>query len=108
MTLQENIQKKSERFGQLAPVFLEGANFALENQWINVNDDLPCNYEELITTEGYYKKETINVITLDIYGIIEGNYMVLYDNDKWGWKYGAKPCYWMLIPKLPKECNIEI
>ena len=47
MTLQEKIQKKAEGFGQLAPVFLEGANFALNNQWINVEDDLPCNHDEL-------------------------------------------------------------
>ena len=36
MTIQEKIQKKAEGFGKLAPVFLEGANFALENQWISV------------------------------------------------------------------------
>ena len=50
MTLQEKIQKKAEEFGWLAPVFLEGAKFALENQWINVNEDLPCNHEEMVHT----------------------------------------------------------
>ena len=103
MTLQEKIQKKAEGFGKLAPVFLEGAKFALENQWISVEEDLPCNHEELITTEGYYKKETINVITIDKYEIIEDNYMALYSNNTWHWKYGSNPCSWMLIPKLPKE-----
>ena len=48
MTLQEKIQKKAVGYGQLAPAFLEGAKFALENQWISVEDDLPCNHEELI------------------------------------------------------------
>lgn len=38
MTLQENIQKKAEEYGKLASVFLEGAKFALENQWISVDD----------------------------------------------------------------------
>ena len=47
MTLQEKIQKKAEGYGQLAPAFLEGAKFALENQWISVEDDLPCNHEKL-------------------------------------------------------------
>ena len=103
MTVQEKIQKKAEGYGQFAPAFLEGAKFALENQWISVENDLPCNHEELITTEGYYKKETINVITIDKYGIIEDKYMVLYDNGEWCWKYGMTPLYWMLIPKLPKE-----
>lgn len=31
MTLQEKIQKKAEGYGSLAPAFLEGAKFALEN-----------------------------------------------------------------------------
>lgn len=55
MTLQEKIQKKAEGFGKLAPVFLEGAKFALENQWISVDDDLPYNHEELLSKdkEGY-------------------------------------------------------
>ena len=35
MTLEEKIQKKAEGYGKLAPAFLEGAKFAMENQWIN-------------------------------------------------------------------------
>ena len=46
MILQEKIKKKAEGFGKLTPAFLEGANFALENQWISVEEDLPCNHEE--------------------------------------------------------------
>ena len=77
--------------------------------WISVEDDIPCNHEELITTNGRYEKNTIYVITIDKYGIIEGNHMVLYDNGKWEWKYGVPaPCYWMLIPKLPKESEIDL
>ena len=48
MTLQEKIQKKAEEYGKLAPAFLEGAKFALENQWISVEDDLPCNISKII------------------------------------------------------------
>ena len=103
MTVQEKIKKEAEGYGKLAPAFIEGAKFALENQWISVKEDLPCNHENLIITGNYYKKETINVITIDKYGIIEDNYMVLYDNDEWCWKYGMTPLYWMPIPKLPKE-----
>ena len=44
MILQEKIEQKAEGFGKLAPAFLEGANFALNNHWINVEDDLPCNH----------------------------------------------------------------
>ena len=49
MTLQEKIQKKAEGFGKLAPAFLEGAKFALENQWISVEEDLPINHKELLS-----------------------------------------------------------
>ena len=35
MTIQENIQKKAEGFGKLAPVFIEGANLVLNNMYIN-------------------------------------------------------------------------
>ena len=109
MTRQEKIQKEAEKYGELAPIFLEGANFALNNQWVSVDEDLPYNHEELITTDGSYEKNTICVITINKHGIIEGNHMVLYDNGKWEWKYGVPaPCYWMLIPKLPKESEIDL
>ena len=73
-----------------------------KSPWINVNNDLPCNHDEFVKTDGYFEKETINVITIDKLGVIEDNYMVLYDNGEWNWKYGATPLYWMLIPELPK------
>ena len=83
---------------------LETADKNPKSPWINVEDDLPCNHEELITTNGRYEKNTIYVITIDKYGIIESNYMVLYDDGKWEWKYSLPaPCYWMLIPNLPPE-----
>ena len=92
--------------------FIEGATWTDNNpksHWINVEDDLPCNHEELITTNGRYEKNTIYVITIAKYGIIESNYMVLYDDGKWEWKYSLPaPCYWMLIPKLPKESEIDL
>ena len=56
MTLQEKIQKKAEGFGELAPAFLEGAEFALNNQWISVEDDLPCNHKDLMKNENYTKR----------------------------------------------------
>ena len=88
---------------------LETADANPKNPWINVEDDLPCNHEELITTDGHHEKNTICVITINKYGIIEGNHMVLYDNGKWEWRYDVPaPCYWMLIPKLPKESEIDL
>lgn len=102
MTLQEKVKQKAERYGKLAPVFLEGVNFALENQWISVDEDLPCNHKELIhgieVSEG---TETVEVFAINEYNGIWSDYMV-YENNKWRWN-DFEPAYWMTIPKLPKE-----
>ena len=88
---------------------LDVADSDPKSHWISVNDDLPCNHEELIATDGPYEKNTICVITINKHGIIESNHMVLYDNGKWEWRYDVPaPCYWMLIPKLPKESEIDL
>ena len=98
MTLQEKIQKKAEGYGQLAPVFLEGAKFVLENQWINVNEDLPCNHEELLDL-----LHTKFVITINSKRTVELNYMIEGLN---GWEWAFKKyydiLYWMRIPELPE------
>ena len=102
MTIQEKIQKKAEGFGQFEPVFLEGAGFALNNQWISVGEDLPCNYEELIYgTEIEEGTETIKVITTDKRGNIWIDYMV-YEDGKWRWN-DFEPDFWMIVPKIPKS-----
>ena len=98
MTLQEKIQKKAEGFGKLAPVFLEGAKYALENQWISVEDDLPCNHEELLNA----KYETKEVFVLKTGGFPDVDYM-LKVNGEWTWFTYKSTKSWMPIPKLPKE-----
>lgn len=95
MTLDEKIQKKSEGFGKFAPAFLEGAEFALNNQWISVDDDLPCNHEELL--DG---KITCPVFGRDKNGKYYVTLMVKFD--KWYFILGDIT-HWMLIPELPKE-----
>lgn len=102
MTVQEKIQKKADEYGKLTPVFLEGARFALENQWISVEDDLPCNHKELVCeTEISEGTETIEVFAINEYNDIWSDYMI-YDNGKWRWN-DFEPMYWMVPPKLPKE-----
>ena len=98
MVLQEKIQKKAEGYGRLAPVFLESAKFALENQWISVEEDLPCNHKELIHTR--YNLTTRYVVT-NIQGFYHINRMLKY-MDKWVWEIG-KPTHWFSIPEPPKE-----
>ena len=100
MTLDEKIQKKAEGYGKLAPAFLEGADFALNNQWISVEEDLPCNHDELFINDD--KKETKTVLS-----IINGYIMMsrMYKpKHKWHWD-SEEPTHWMPIPKLPKEIN---
>ena len=98
MIFQEKIQKKAEGFGKLAPVFLEGAKFALENQFISVKDDLPCNHKELIRKNGLDTKRVI-VIEDDGYFLDR----MVFSNNEWDWDYANIPLYWFPIPKLPKE-----
>ena len=104
MTIEEKIQKKAEGYGELAPVFLEGAKFALENQWISVEDDLPCNHKELL----YGVSQTVKVITAyEEERGFSSDFMIKDSfNDNWDWNcwngYYA-PDYWMFPPELPKE-----
>ena len=101
MTLQEKIQKKAEGFGQLAPVFLEGAKFALDNQFISVDDDLPCNHEELIIDKPLYKR-TKPVVCNKPCGVRVDQ--MVYDMSLNGWYWtGETPTHWFSAPKLPKE-----
>lgn len=106
MTLQEKIQKKAEGYGKLSPVFLEGAKFALEHQWINVESKLPCNDGNLFLIYcKVYRKEN-NIISNEHYEI----YLAYFDKDDLSWygmidynNYDYDVLYWMPIPEPPKE-----
>ena len=105
MTLQEKIQKKAEGYGELAPVFLEGAKFVLENQWINVEEDLPCNHSDLILTYNDIPFSTKRVLVMtDIHTLFLCE--MKKDNDhRWIWNYLTKDKinHWFPIPEPPKE-----
>ena len=102
MTVRKKIKKKAEAIGPLAPAFHVGAEFALENQWISVEDDLPCNHKELISTE--YDKETIYVLVIGKDAIADTDCME-YNGKEWRWQRNSffGPTHWMPIPELPKE-----
>ena len=97
MTLQEKIQKKAEGYGKFAPAFLEGAEFALNNQWISVEDELPCNPK-------YLKQEYLSPWVLAI--TEEGEIFfaqMMFMRGKWTWhshfsREHKNICYWMIIP----------
>ena len=94
MTLQEKIQKKAERFGKLAPAFIEGAKFALENQWISVNERLPPEEKDGLS---------IKVLVVSTKGKIDFS---RYDYNMKGWISPVLDIiftHWFLIPEPPKE-----
>ena len=99
MIIQKHIRKKAEGFGKLSQVFLEAADYALNNQWISVEDDLPCNHKELVVKGTPYTKRVMV--------IEDGGYyfdlMVLSNNGEWKWLYSFHPTHWMPIPKIPKR-----
>lgn len=97
MTLQEKIQKKADGYGKLAPVFLEGAKFALENQWISVDEDLPYNHEELLITP----RRTKDVIVMRKEGQITFERMVQRSDGYW--IFAGSVTHWFPIPEPPKE-----
>lgn len=69
--------------GSLLPAFFQGAKFALENQWISIEDDLPCNHNEFVRgTEISEGTETIDVFVANQCGCIWSDYVV-YKNGKW-------------------------
>ena len=113
MILQEKIKQKAEGYGILSLVFLEAADYALNNQWISVDEDLPCNHEELMSKYPFgYKKKTVNVLTFLPNGNVVKDSMGYrekwwngrqWDGEKWEWESLRRPTHWVPIPKLPKE-----
>ena len=94
MTLQEKIQKKAEGFGKLAPAFIEGAKFALENQWISVNERLPPEEKDGLS---------IKVLVVSTKGKIDFS---RYDYNMKGWISPVLDIiftHWFPIPELPNE-----
>ena len=105
MIIQKHIRKKAEGFGKLSPVFLEAADYALNNQWISVNEDLPCNHSDLILTYNDIPFSTKRVLVMtDIHTLFLCE-MKKDDNRGWIWNYSTKDkiTYWFPIPKFIKE-----
>ena len=97
MSLQEKIKKKAEGYGILSHEFLEGADFALNNQWISVEEDLPYNHEELL--DGNITRQ---VFVRTKNGGYDISFMINFT--KWEFIIGLENVtHWMIPPKLPKE-----
>ena len=104
MIPQEKIKKKAEGYRIFGPMFLEGAEFALNNQWISVEEDLPCNNPNNIHF-GF----TNTVLVIDEENNTFIAFMVRDKDNKWSWDSADNFAFlhsithWMPIPKLPKE-----
>ena len=100
MILQENIQKKADVFGKISPVFLEGANFAIENQWIDCNDKMPYEYPELLLD----RDNTVPVLTkTERLGYLVQFMYYIETRQSWAFSEGGGVTHWMPLPDLPKE-----
>ena len=100
MILQENIQKKADVFGKISPVFLEGANFAIENQWIDCDDKMPFEYLELLLDED----NTVPVLTkTERLGYLVQFMYYIETKQIWTFSEGGGVTHWMPLPDLPKE-----
>ena len=103
-----NLLDKEDIESHIALAFKNGAEYALENQWINVKDDLPYNHKDLVIEDSisYTKK----VQTTNITGKFFIDYMVKFHNG-WEWKDDSnvflpeelKTTFWMPIPKLSTD-----
>ena len=69
-----------------------------KSPWISVEDDLPCNHEELLINKGVTKK----VFVLK-FGGSPGVDFMLRVNGEWIWFAYENHKFWMPIPEPPKE-----
>lgn len=71
-----------------------------KSPWISTKDDLPCNHEELISTQD---KATKKVIVMEKYDGTKVDFMRKAKSGVWYWSRSIKVLYWMPIPEMPKE-----
>lgn len=99
MTREEEIKAEAKKYYKVDikcyDAFLHGVEFADNNQWISVNDDLPCNHKELL----YKNNHTKRVLVIDN-GYPNVGEMFKMRNGSWGWLFSRKITHWIPIPKL--------
>lgn len=86
--------------------FEKGAKWADNNPkspWISVEDNLPCNHEELIDKnfKGNFQKTLFVIALLD--DQCEDLTCMINDDGRWKWIAKGSYTHWMPIPKLLKK-----
>ena len=69
-----------------------------KSPWISVDEDLPCNHEELMRSSFFTRPVLASSDGIDH----EFAYMHKTVTDEWGWTSIRNVKYWMPIPELPK------
>lgn len=85
--------------------FEAGAKWADANPkspWISVEDDLPCNHEEMVVSSGIEEKDTLIVLVRFAVGFVDFAYMY-YSNNEWRWNTYFKVSHWMLVPEFRED-----
>ena len=84
--------------------FIAGAKWALQNQWHDVKNELPCNHPELIEEDGPIY--THDVLCKSEKGTLYVDYMIQSRISK-EWKWSAENRFdckrWMPIPSLHEK-----
>ena len=96
----EYCNSESICFTLLCNSFKQGAEWAdnhPKSPWISVDNDLPCNHQDL-THSNYTDRVLISARN----GFVEVAFMSKIEN-VWVWETPIKVSHWMPIPKLPKE-----
>ena len=106
MTREEQINKEAYRQEGLVDMdvesFIAGAKWAdahHKSPWISVEEDLPCNHEELIDRE--IPTYTLYVVVRLKDGTVDSSRMIKTPDGNWAWPF--KVSHWFPIPELPKE-----
>ena len=86
---------------RIVRAFNRGIEYQKQNSktsWISVEDDLPCNHEELVE----YDVSTVLVFVKTKYST-DTDYMRLYGDFTWRWERYRNITHWMIIPELSEE-----
>lgn len=104
MTREEKIKAEAKKYYKddikCYDAFLHGVEFAGNNNWISVEDDLPCNHKELL----HKNNNTKRVLVIDN-GYPNVGEMFKMRNGSWGWLFSRKITHWMPIHKLENYNN---
>ena len=87
---------------RIVRAFNRGIEYQKQNSkssWISVEDDLPCNHEEMVQTDF---TDRVLVLTSNGCPELEVANMCVVEG-VWEWNTFKTVLYWMPIPKLPKE-----